>query len=353
MNSLNNSNKYITRIAPSPSGMAHIGTMRTAYFNWLAAKASNGKFILRIDDTDIERNKKEYIDVILDSLDWLGLDYDAIYYQSNRTQLYISETQGLVNAGKAKELDNGAVALLLPSDMPSSFTDTIAGSVKITETNHNQIHQKVILLRGYSTDPNTGKVDKSKLGTPTYQLASTIDDYLLLGNNTKGLTPWIIRGVDHITNTPKQLAIWCALNEVYGPVKCPTGYPLFSHIGLIHKSETIEEYKCVKGHDKCTEMYPDSSCPYCEKTVKKSNKKLSKRDGAASLLQYKREGYTPEAMLNFMLRLGWSPKGDNKEHTYINKERALELFLSGNLKNSAAQYDLAKLDALQKHYKDK
>ena len=325
MNSLKNT--WIVRCAPSPTGIMHIGTARTAYFNWLAAKASNGKFVLRIDDTDVERNKEEYTKIILDSLEWLGLDYDEVYYQSKRTELYKSEARGLLNAGKAKELDNGAIALRFPNTMPDAFMDSISGNIAITDTNKAQIHEKVILLRGWKTDEKGKVIDRSTLGLPTYQLGTVIDDYFLDIN-------WIIRGVDHITNTPKQIAIWCALNEVYSTVNCPKPFPKFTHLGLINKQEEIKD---------------DTNC-----TIKLVSKKLSKRGpnaALASVMYYRDQGYTPEALLNFMLRLGWSPKGDNKEHTYISKERAIELFTNGNLKNSPANYDLNKLNALEKHYK--
>lgn len=300
-----------TRFAPSPTGLFHLGSARTAYINYLAAKSSGGEFILRIDDTDVERNRKEYTDIIFKSLDWLGLEPDNVYYQSERTNLYVGEAKALLNKNKAKVLDNGAITIMLPNNLPKIFKDTISGDIPITETNHAQIHEKVILLRGESYDKETGKTDRSKLGFPTYQFSSVVDDYFMH-------IDWIIRGVDHITNTPKQIAIWCALNEIYGFINCPKPLPLFTHLGLIFKDK----------------------------------KKLSKRDGAASLLWYQEQGYTPEAMLNWMLRLGWSPKGDDgKETKYISKKEAIDLFSKGNLKNSPCNYDLAKLDFFNKFYR--
>jgi glutamyl-tRNA synthetase len=299
-----------TRIAPSPTGAFHLGTARTAYFNYLAAKATGGKFILRIDDTDLERNKEEYVKIIFDSLEWLGLEPDEIYYQSKRTQLYVSEAKGLLNQGKAIVLNNGAIALKLP-EMPKAFIDTISGAIPITETNHAQIDRKTILLRG-----TTMGADNS-LGTPTYQFASVVDDYFIGVN-------WIIRGTDHITNTPKQIAIWNALNDVYQKTGIIGAKPLprFSHVGLISYKEE------------------DNGKP----------RKLSKRDNAASLLWYRDKGYSPESILDWMLRFGWGPKGDDKSTRFISKDQAIELFLKGNLRNSPAMYDLKKLDAFQKHY---
>lgn len=298
----------ITRIAPSPTGLFHLGTARTAYFNYLAAKSNNGKFILRIDDTDTIRNKQEYTDIIFQALDWLGLEPDEVQYQSKRTKLYIAEAKALQNRGKAIELDNGALALLCPYDLPKQFNDTISGAISITQTNRDQIDRKTILLRGENAD------NKDNKGLPTYQFASTVDDYFM------GIT-WIIRGVDHITNTPKQIAIWQSLNEIYGQVNCPKELPKFTHLGLL--------------------MY--------------NGKKLSKRDGAANLLDYREKGYKPEAMLDWMLRLGWAantPRGQSSKQTdtlgYFTKERALEWFNNGKMKSSACNYDINKLDGAQK-----
>lgn len=278
----------VTRIAPSPSGSFHLGTARTAYINYLAARSSNGKFILRIDDTNAERSDDKYTQIIFDSLDWLGLEPDEIYYQSKRNFIYDLDLRELENSGCTKTLENGAIALLWPDKMPESWEDTISKTIPITATNREQIDGRVILRKSD--------------GAYTYQFASVVDDYSLGVN-------WIIRGVDHIQNTPKQIAIW---KSRYWAKEIPR----FTHMGLI----------------------------YCDK------KKLSKRDNAASLLWYREQGYCPEAVLNFILRLGWSPKGDNKEHSFISKERAIELFSNGNLSNRPANYDIAKLDNLQKHH---
>lgn len=308
----------ITRIAPSPTGLFHLGTARTAYFNYLEAKSSidpisgkpNGKFILRIDDTDVERNKEEYTKVILDSLEWLDLEPDEIYYQSQRVTMYQGEAKILVNSGAAIELDNGAIALRCHQDAcPEYFIDTITGRIRFTETNRLQIHEKLILLRGINKE--TG--DKTKLGFPTYQFASVVDDYFMDISN-------IIRGVDHITNTPKQIAIYNSLNHIYNDLN---EIPKFTHLGLIFKDK----------------------------------KKLSKRDGAASLLWYREQGYTKEAMLDWMLRLGWSvrvPRGDKELERIANgpisKELAIELWNKGAMKNSPCNFDIAKLNSIQKFY---
>lgn len=301
--------KSITRLAPSPTGAMHLGTMRTGYINWLQARSTGGKFILRIDDTDIERNKKEWVRVILDSFEWLGLDYDELYFQSERIELYTEIANKLVKENRAFEASNGAIILSAPIELPNSFLDTIAGNIPITDTNREQINDRLVLTRG---------IDKG--GTPTYQFASVCDDYSMGINH-------IIRGVDHITNTPKQIAIFNSLDFVGNlpdPCKDAMSLPQFTHLGLIFKDK----------------------------------KKLSKRDGAASLLWYKEQGYSPEAMLNWMLLLGWGlsvPRGSSKEEQKlanepIPKAAAIELFQKGTLKNSPCNYDINKLNWLQKRY---
>lgn len=289
---------YVTRIAPSPTGDMHLGTARTAYFCWLAAKASGGRFILRIDDTDVARNRQECVDVILQTMDWLGLGYDEIAYQSHRTKAYVERAKMLVTAGFAVELDNGAIALKWHDWMPRVWKDEVAGEIPITDTNIEQIDGRLILLKG-----------GENRGQPVYQFASIIDD-IDFGVN------FIIRGVDHITNTAKQLAILWAVDRALG--RDNKREIKFAHLGLIHKDK----------------------------------KKLSKRDGAASLLGYKEKGYDPEALLNFMLRLGWGPRVDDKSTAVLPRDRAMALFLDGGtMKSSPANFDQAKLDSFDRKYK--
>jgi glutamyl-tRNA synthetase len=294
---------FTARIAPSPTGMFHLGTARTAYFNYLAAKATGGKFILRIDDTDTERNRQEYVQIVINSLEWLGLIPDETYYQSFRIPLYREQAGALVKAGKAKELDNGAIALILPDNLPEYFTDTLAGTILITETNKAQI-EKIILLRGFKYKEGTRNiiVDMEGYHSPTYQFASVVDDYFMGVN-------WIIRGVDHITNTPKQIAIWQQLRAITDIEEADVYMlPQFTHIGLIYKDK----------------------------------KKLSKRDNVASLLWYKEQGYSPETILNFILRMGWgSPLDNNKP---ISREQAVDMFMKGSMRAAPAGYDEAKLN---------
>jgi glutamyl-tRNA synthetase len=282
---------FITRIAPSPTGSFHLGTARTAYLNYLAARASGGKFIVRIDDTDTERNKDEYTDIILQSLDWLGLEFDELHYQSKRTEVYLECARKLVQCGKAFTATNGAIILKGPVELPESFYDEVGGKIAITDTNREQINDRVVLVRG-----------GDKLNEPTYQFCSVVDDYFLNIN-------YIIRGVDHITNTPKQIAIWSALEDAKIFPKC-------AHVGLINKDK----------------------------------KKLSKRDSAASLLWYRDNGYFPGAILNFILRMGWGPREDNKANSILSKDRAIELFFEGKMRAAPSNFDENKLAWYQKIY---
>jgi len=279
-----------TRIAPSPTGFMHVGTGRTALHNWLAARATGGQFILRIDDTDAERNNEAAVAPILEGLRWLGLDWDEFHRQSERMHLYKAQAELMLDQGLAVEADNGAILLKLQQDLPRSWHDMIAGDISISDRDLEMI-DGLVLVRG-----------EDKGGQATYQFASIYDDYVM-GVNC------IIRGTDHIANTAKQAAIWHSLNKVV-PNRIARGLPQFAHVGLIFKDK----------------------------------KKMSKRDGAASLLDYRDRGFHPDALFNFLLRMGWGPKEDTKENSLLTRERALELFLAaGNLKSSQANFDEAKL----------
>ena len=281
---------YVTRIAPSPTGFAHIGTMRTALFSWLLAKATGGRFLLRMDDTDADRNIKEAEQPIFDGLEWLGLEWDEFHRQSTRTDTYQAAATILLEKDYAFKADNGAVILKWHDWMPRSWKDEVVGEVPITDTNIEQIDGRTVLLRG-----------GDKEGQPTYQFASVVDDYMM-GIN------YICRGTDHITNTAKQVAIWSTLDHARGDAV--STLPKFAHVGLIFANK----------------------------------KKMSKRDGAASLLDYRDQGYHPDALFNFLLRMGWGPTVDNKENSVLSRERALELFIDGGRMRSAnANFDAAKL----------
>lgn len=275
-----------TRIAPSPSGDMHIGTARTAYYNWLAARSTGGTFTLRIDDTNKETIKPEYVEVILKTMDWLGLDYDRIVYQSDRFGTYDREATLLLCQDKAKRLENGAIALT-DINLPESWHDEIGGEIKVSKDEREKLTE-LILLRGD--------------GSPTYHFASVVDD-IELGIN------FVLRGVDHISNTARQIAIYNAFGQ---PI------PKYAHVGLIHQGGL----------------------------------KLSKRDGSASMLYYQEKGYDSDAMLNHLLRLGWGPRHDDKSMAVISKERALELFLTGGtMQAGRSNMDPAKLESYDRKYK--
>lgn len=279
--------KYNTRIAPSPTGDMHLGTTRTCYFNWLAARASGGSFLLRIDDTDKKRSKKKHVKTILTTMKWLGLDYDEIVYQSDRFDRYRSLANALVDIGDATVLDNGAIAFNRPEEFVKKWKDNVAGWVKISDKDKENVDGLIMI-----------KED----GSPTYNWASIIDDQDYQIN-------YIIRGNDHLSNTTKQVLIYNSM-----------GHPLpeFAHIGLIHYQK----------------------------------KKLSKRDDAAGMLYYRDKGYDPDAVLNFMLRLGWGPRRDDKTTKTINRDRALELFLDGGkMRAASSNMDLNMLEAFDRKYK--
>ena len=288
---------YVTRIAPSPTGMFHLGTARTAYFNWLAARASGGRFILRIDDTDAARNDDAYVDVILDAMSWLGLKYDAMFRQSDRADVYDHYVNLLLNADLAYR--DGTAVRLKPVATRLAWKDMIAGNIKITDSDHKNA-DGLVLIRSD--------------GTPTYHFASIVDD-IDTGVNL------IIRGTDHINNTSKQLAIITALDMVLTTPVHPID---FAHVGLI------------------------------DHMVDGKRKKMSKRDDAASLLRYRDLGYSPDAILNFILRLGWSPSDANfdKKVRMLDRDMAVKMFLTdGRMRNSPVLFDPVMLDTLDRRYK--
>jgi nondiscriminating glutamyl-tRNA synthetase len=283
--------------------MMHIGTARTALFNWLVARATAGRFLLRMDDTDADRNMPEAEQPIFDGLTWLGLDWDEFHRQSDRTDIYRTCAGQLLDAGLAFCANNGAIVLRWKSRWPRIWNDEIGGERAITDQMVEQIDGRLVLVRG-----------GDKLGQATYQFATVVDDYFLGVN-------FIIRGVDHVENTGKQVAIWEALNEVShenDDGKRRQELPKFAHVGLIFKD----------------------------------GKKMSKRDGASSLLDYRDKGYVPDAMFNFLLRMSWGPKRDDASSTFMNKEIAKSIFLNGgNMRSANAGFDQHKLDFYNRRYK--
>ena len=292
--------KIRTRFAPSPTGFAHIGNFRTAYFNWLFSKNCGGEFFLRIDDTDLARNRTEAIDIIYQTMDWLKLDYSFLFNQSdlNRQNQYDKVSSLLLDSGFAvKEGDGEAIVirpvedlLSLGVDVPNYWTDEISGKIRV---DLNQLNHLVI---------------KTSSGSYLYNFTSIIDD------SDSKITD-VIRGTDHQQNTPKQILIQNLYKLCCPELEIQT--PKFHHIGLIFKD----------------------------------GRKMSKREDAASLMYYKESGYHPEAILNFLLRMGWGPKVDDKSAAMISQTRAISLFSEGKMKGSSSNFDQAKLDSYDRKYK--
>ncbi len=285
--------KLNTRIAPSPTGNMHIGTARTAYLNWLIAKNTGGKFYLRIDDTDKQRSRPEFVETIKDSMNWLGMDYDGEIRYQNDHERYMIYATDLIAKGAAI-IDKGAIVIkgVYGSKIPKSWYDSVVGAIKTTDQDIEDLADLVII-----------KSD----GSPTYNFATVIDDFEMNIN-------CIIRGVDHISNTVKQIYLYNILG--FGVVK-----PTYYHVGLL------------LGED---------------------GKKISKRAGALSVTDYKDKGYSPDALLNYMLRMGWSPKLDNKENSVIGKDKAINMILTeGNFRAAPSKLDTNKLNWYNKKYKVK
>jgi glutamyl/glutaminyl-tRNA synthetase len=255
----------------------HIGGGRTALFNWLFSQSQKGKFILRIEDTDRERSKKEFVDEILYSLKWLGFNWDELYYQSQRFERYRMHADKLLKSGQAyiEKSPEGKEAIIYKVNPKKiKVKDLIRGEIEFDSA---LIKDQVLI-----------KSD----GTPTYNFACVVDDAEM--NITH-----IIRGDDHISNTPKQIMLYEALGF---------GLPNFAHLPLI--------------------MGVDGG-------------RLSKRTGATAISDYRKMGYLAEALLNYLLLLSWAP-GDNRE--LISVKEAIGLFDIKNVNKTSATFDLKKLD---------
>lgn len=267
------------RFAPSPTGYLHIGGARTALFNYFFARHNKGKFILRIEDTDKQRSEKKYLDAILEDLHWLGIHWDEEpYFQSQRFSIYREYAEKLLEKGKAYR-EEGAIIFKMP-----------AGKIKIDDLIHGEIEFDTSLLK----DLVIIKSDAS----PTYNFACAIDDALMEITH-------IIRGDDHISNTPKQVILCQALGFKL---------PVFTHIPLI---------------------------------VDKLRKRLSKRTGAEPVGYYRDEGYFPYALLNYLSLLGWSPKNDRE---LISEKEIIERFRLEDINKTAAAFDNEKLSWMNGQY---
>jgi glutamyl-tRNA synthetase len=308
----------VTRFAPSPTGYLHIGGLRTALFSYLWAKKNSGKFVLRIEDTDKARNSEEATQAILNAFDWLGLEHEGeITYQSQRDEIYASYIKQLLDEGKAYKcyMSKDELAELRETQMANKERTKYNGRYRDFDGTPPEGVEPVIRIKA----PLTGEIlvkdgvkgDVSfqaedilddfviarSDGAPTYNFVVAIDDYLMGINE-------VIRGDDHLSNTPKQMVVYEALGF---PV------PMFYHVPMIHNS---------------------------------AGKKLSKRDGATDVMAYKEMGYTPAALLNFLVRLGWS-HGDQE---IFSMDEMVELFDPKDINKSASIYNTEKLDWLNSHY---
>ena len=269
--------KPVVRFAPSPTGYLHIGGARTALYNWLFARNLGGTFILRIEDTDRERSEKRFEEEILESMAWLGLDWDTeLTYQSQRLDLYKEYAQKLLEKGLAyiekNEEGNEAIILKMPEG-EITFKDAVYKTITF---DLNLLKDLVII-----------KSD----GMATYNFACVVDDAAM------GITH-IIRGDDHVSNTPKQLALYDALGF---------DRPIFAHVPMI---------------------------------IGEDGKRLSKRHGAVAVLQYRQDGFIPEALTNYLALLGWSP-GDNRE--IMSKDEMVQSFGLDRVSKKSALFSLKKL----------
>ena len=281
----------ITRFAPSPTGFLHIGGVRTALFNWLYARNNSGKFLLRIEDTDRERSSSEAIEKIIDGLKWLGLENDGeIVYQHKNEKRHIEVAHMLLESGFAyrdweleDDFGNLEKAHAIRFKIPNDGETIINDKVQGDVVIQNKEIEDFVLLRSN--------------GTPTYMLSVVVDDYDMNISD-------IIRGDDHLTNAAKQKLIYDSLKW-----DCPT----FSHIPLIH------------GQD---------------------GSKLSKRHGSLGIEYYKEEGYLPEAIINYLLRLGWS-HGDQE---IFSLEEMINYFSIEKIRKSPSKFDIEKLNDINSIY---
>jgi len=319
------------RFAPSPTGYLHVGGARTALFNWLFARHEGGTFLLRIEDTDVERNRPELVDGILEGLRWLGVNWDeGPYFQSQRLEMYRTAAERLLASGAAyacyckpaqyagaeaapEVVDEGdaeqpkasrgapcpcrnlsaaeraekerqgvprAIRFAIPRGGATRFDDAVFGPREV----QNEEIEDFVLLRS--------------TGLPTYQLSVVVDDIDMRITD-------VIRGADHLSNTPKQVLLYRALGAAP---------PVFAHVPLI--------------------LGPDRT-------------RLSKRHGATSVGSYKEEGFLPEAFRNFLTLLGWSPGNDAE---YLRTEELVRLFSLGGVSRTNAIFDRAKLEWFNTQY---
>jgi glutamyl-tRNA synthetase len=270
----------VVRMAPSPTGFLHVGGVRTFLFNWLFARQQDGKNLLRIENTDTSREVAEAVDQIQESLSWLGIDWDGqLTFQLDRMEDCRRIADQLVSDGKAYE-DEGAIRFRMPDEGVTAWEDVVRGPVEF----QNENLADLVLVRSD--------------GRPTYNFASPMEDVW------DGITH-VIRGEDHISNTPTQINI---IRAVGGDI------PVYAHTPNIF------------GDD---------------------GKKLSKRHGATGIDEFRAAGYLPEALMNFLALLGWAPDG---ETTIMRQDELIERFTLERVSPSPAQFDYQKLDWLNGVY---
>jgi glutamyl-tRNA synthetase len=306
-----------TRFAPSPTGYLHIGGLRTALFSWLWARKNQGNFLLRIEDTDLARNSEEALEAILKAFEWVGMSYDGeALYQSKRFDIYGKYVDQLLAEGKAYKcyMSKEELTALREGQMAKGERTRYDGRYRDFKGTPPKGVEYVVRIKA-PTEGNivfkdgvkgeiciaSSEVDDFVIsragGVPTYNFVVAIDDALM------GMTD-VIRGDDHLYNTPKQIVVYEALG-----FKLPNFY----HVAMINNEQ---------------------------------GKKLSKRDGATDVMEYKVLGYLPEALLNFLVRLGWS-HGDQE---IFSVEEMIALFDPKNINKSSSNYNLDKLLWLNAHY---
>lgn len=319
------------RFAPSPTGYLHVGGARTALFNWLFARRQQGTLILRVEDTDAERNRPELVDGILESMRWLGINWDeGPYFQSQRIELYRAAAQKLLvngaaylcycspekyaggDAGEGDEAEEKtvrritrctcrdsrpsstdykpAIRFRVPLPGTTQFQDAVFGT---REVSNDEIEDFVLLRSSKSADDT--------FGLPTYQMSVVVDDIDMRISH-------VIRGADHLSNTPKQVLLYRALSAQP---------PVFAHVPLI--------------------LGPDRT-------------RLSKRHGATSVGSYREDGFLPEAFRNFLALLGWSPGGDAQ---FLRTSELVERFSLEGVSRTNAVFDRAKLEWFNTQYLQK
>lgn len=331
---MNNQSEVRVRMAPSPTGFFHVGSARTALFNWLFAKHHKGKFILRVEDTDVERSSEAMIDVVLQGMKWLGMDqYEGPYYQSKRMDLYKEYIKKLLDTGKAyycycnpEDLDKERKAAyarkedwkydrrclsLSGADKKKKEQSNIPKAVRFLVPEDRVTYKDIVYgeISRDSKDIEDFIIQRAN-GMPTYNLACVVDDCEM------GITH-VIRGADHITNTPKQILLYEALN---------LQKPAFAHLPLI---------------------------------LGKDKSKLSKRHGAVSLDEYKEKGFLSDAMVNYLALLSWSPGDDNEDFMdrkkpenlgTVDMVRLAKEFTLERVNKANAIFDVTKLEWMNQQY---